>query len=176
MCITPFLQARVRLLLRSSALFLLLQPRMPPHTTPMVHHRASNPLLATAHLAVQTHFLISWFILLPFSFLQISPSLIVSGKKGVPGGRIETVDLVEHPTREGEALHPFDVAARGRWTQWEVVVSNDRGSRRGEAATGGGARVEPTSHVVPRARGFLRELAVIAEAVSFIVTVARGGY
>jgi hypothetical protein len=56
------------------------------------------------------------------------------------------------------------------------VVSNDRGSRRGEAATGGGARVEPTSHVVPRARGFLRELTIIAEVISFVVTVARGGY
>jgi hypothetical protein len=56
------------------------------------------------------------------------------------------------------------------------VVSNDRGSRRGEAATGGGARVEPTSHVVPRARGFLRELTIIAEVISFVITVARGGY
>jgi hypothetical protein len=56
------------------------------------------------------------------------------------------------------------------------VVSNDRGSRRGEAATGGGAGVEPTSHVVPHVRGFLCELTVIVEAVSFVVTVARGDY
>jgi hypothetical protein len=58
--------------------------------------------------------------------------------------------------------------------QWEVVVvSNDRGSRRGEAAISGKAGVEPTSHVVPPARGFLRELAVIAATVAFIITFAQ---
>jgi|UniRef100_A0A804NWD3 hypothetical protein len=45
-----------------SPLVCSLPPPAAPHAAshqPLVHHRASNPLLATAHLAVQTHFLIS---------------------------------------------------------------------------------------------------------------------